>query len=218
MFQPSVPCMKTASARGVEPVQQKRGVTPDGYQDYRRLPARDDLSAVLICTTWVTHSRIAITAMRADKNAAIAVGGAASVEECWQLVRTSEETGNFCMLLENICYGKDELTLFHRERQGLFGEIVHVQGGHGGVDLLVLRAFAESALDGLAPPIDVYDTAAWMSITCLSGQSAAMGGMPVAIPDFTNGMWIDREPFRRGKYCLEEVCTESFKEIAEEPR
>ncbi len=376
--------------KGVELVQQKRGVTPDGYQDYRRLLARDDLSAVLICTTWITHSRIAIAAMRAGKNAAIEVGGAASVEECWQLVRTSEETGKFCMLLENICYGKDELTLFRMARQGLFGEIVHVQGGyehdlrdeiclgrenrhgrlfnfmnrngelypthqlgplakllrinrgnrfltlscmtsksrglhewilenkgagydlantaftqgdvtttmircahgetillvhdcclprpysrngriqgtqgiwmedgnriylqhsctrehewddfppirdrylhplwqeyeregvdeagHGGVDLLVLRAFAESARDGLAPPIDVYDTAAWMSITCLSEQSAAMGGMPVAIPDFTNGMWIDREPFRRGKYCLEEVCMESFEEIAEETR
>ena len=33
-----------------------------------------------------------------------------------------------------------------------------------------------------------------------------MGGMPVPVPDFTNGMWIDREPYRKGTYCLEEVC------------
>jgi hypothetical protein len=62
----------------------------------------------------------------------------------------------------------------------------------------------------LAPPIDVYDTAVYMSITCLSEQSIAMGSMPVPVPDFTNGRWIDREPFRRGKYCLEEVCHEFF--------
>jgi hypothetical protein len=32
--------------------------------------------------------------------------------------------------------------------------------------------------------------AAWMSITCLSEDSIAAGGAPVAIPDFTNGKWM----------------------------
>ncbi len=49
----------------------------------------------------------------------------------------------------------------------------------------------------LEPPIDVYDAATWMAITCLSEQSIAMGSMPVPVPDFTNGMWIDRAPARR---------------------
>ena len=44
----------------------------------------------------------------------------------------------------------------------------------------------------------------------LSEQSIALGSAPVAFPDFTNGMWIDREPIRRGKYCLDEVCNEFF--------
>jgi hypothetical protein len=82
--------------------------------------------------------------------------------------------------------------------------------GHGGMDYLVLCAFAESAIKDSKPPIDVYDTALWMSITCLSEQSVALGSAPVAIPDFTNGAWIEREPFRRGIYCLEEVCEEFF--------
>ena len=42
-------------------------------------------------------------------------------------------------------------------------------------------------------PIDVYDMAAWMSVTALSEQSIAMGGHPVPIPDFTNGAWIRRK-------------------------
>ena len=37
-----------------------------------------------------------------------------------------------------------------------------------------------------------------------------MGGMPVPIPDFTNGMWVDREKERRGEFCLSEVCDEFF--------
>ncbi len=41
--------------------------------------------------------------------------------------------------------------------------------------------------------IDVYDLAAWMSISALAEQSIALGGQPVAIPDFTNGMWIKRK-------------------------
>ena len=49
-----------------------------------------------------------------------------------------------------------------------------------------------------------------MSVTCLSEQSVALGGAPVAVHDFTDGLWIDREPYRRGKYCLEEVCTDFF--------
>ena len=35
-----------------------------------------------------------------------------------------------------------------------------------------------------------------MSISCLSEQSVAMGGAPVPIPDFTNGMWMERAPWQ----------------------
>ena len=87
-----------------------------------------------------------------------------------------------------------------------------VKAGHGGMDYLVLSAFVDACQFGSKPPIDVYDTAAWMAITCLSEQSVAMGGLPVPVPDFTNGMWIDREDYRRGVYCLEEVCEDFFTE------
>ena len=32
----------------------------------------------------------------------------------------------------------------------------------------------------------------------------------VAIPDFTDGRWINRTDVVRGKYCLEEVCEDCF--------
>lgn len=381
---------------GREIVEEKTGKTADVYLDYKELLARDDLDAVMICTTWITHARIAIDAMRAGKHVGVEVGGAASIEECWQMVRASEETGKFCMLLENCCYNRSEMALFNMVKQGLFGEIVHMQGGyehdlrdeiclgrenrhgrlvnfqhrngelypthqlgpiskvlginrgnrylslvsmasksrglhewivnnksedydladykfnqgdivttmikcangetvtlihdcslprpysrgyriqgtkgiymedgetiylegvshedkdhwthkweefyddgyidkydhplwkkyredgihaggHGGMDFLVLSAFAESVRLDDKPPIDVYDTATWMAITVLSEQSIAMGSMPVPVPDFTNGLWIEREPYRRGQFCLEEVCNDCFdaKELGE---
>ena len=67
-----------------------------------------------------------------------------------------------------------------------------VQGGHGGMDWLVFEAFFESIRNGEPCPIDVYDAASWMCISALSEESIAMGGHPVAIPDFTNGEWIRR--------------------------
>lgn len=72
------------------------------YLDYKELLKRDDIKAVMVATTWITHARIAVDCMRAGKHVAMEVGGAASIEECWQLVRTSEETGKFCMLLEKL--------------------------------------------------------------------------------------------------------------------
>lgn len=65
-----------------------------------------------------------------------------------------------------------------------------VHSGHGGMDWLVLRAFFESVKENKLPPINVYDAAAWMSISALSEQSIALGGAPVPIPDFTRGKWI----------------------------
>ena len=371
---------------GIEIVKNSENY--DGYEvrsylDYEEMLDKEELDALVVFTTWITHSKIAIAGMNHGLHVAMEVGGAASVEECWELVRTSERTGKFCMLLENCCYDRNEMAVFNMVKKGLFGEIIHCEGGyrhdlrdeislgrenrhgrlfnfqnrngelypthqlgpiskvlginrgnrflslvsmaskskglnqwikdnkgedydlygydfacgdvvttiircahgetitlthdcclprpytrnylvqgtkgifsdideaaacaiqgvtesthewtkfetirekydhplwakyekagvkagHGGMDYLVLSAFVEAVQHGSQPPIDVYDTAAWMAITCLSEQSVAMGGMPVPVPDFTNGMWIDREDYRRGVYCLEEVCEDFF--------
>lgn len=101
-----------------------------GYADYRELLARGDLDGVIIATSWSTHIEIAIAAMRAGKVPGMEVGGASSLQECWDLVRASEETGIPCMLLENCCYGRNEMMLLHMVKLGLFGELVHCQCGY----------------------------------------------------------------------------------------
>ena len=65
-----------------------------------------------------------------------------------------------------------------------------IKGTHDGMDWLEFEAFFDSVRNHRPCPIDVYDAAAWMSVPALSEESIALGGHPVAIPDFTNGKWI----------------------------
>lgn len=67
--------------------------------------------------------------------------------------------------------------------------------GHGGMDFFVLNAFVESVKRNIAPPLDVYDAAAWSALTPLSEESIAKGGEPQFFPDFTRGKWIKRKPY-----------------------
>jgi hypothetical protein len=83
-------------------------------------------------------------------------------------------------------------------------------GSHGGTDAIVMGAFIDSVKRQIPPPIDAYDAAAWMAITCLSEDSVALGGAPVAFPDFTNGLWINREPLIPNKYSLDKVFMDLF--------
>ena len=69
-----------------------------------------------------------------------------------------------------------------------------IRAGHGGMDSIEFRVFVDCLRQGKPLPIDVYDAAAWMSITALSAASVAAGGMPQSIPDFTSGKWVMRKP------------------------
>jgi len=61
---------------------------------------------------------------------------------------------------------------------------------HGGIDELMFSEFIRCVRENLPMPIDVYDAATWMAVSVLSEISIAKGGMPVEIPDFTNGKWL----------------------------
>ena len=98
--------------------------------DYKELICSDRVEAVLCFTAWETHVPISIYSMRAGKPVGCEVGGAYSVEECWELVRAHEETGTKFMLLENCCYGLRELMILNMVEQGFFGRVVHCDGGY----------------------------------------------------------------------------------------
>lgn len=104
-----------------------------GYADtegWKRLCEEADLDIVFICTDWLTHTPIAVYAMLHGKHVAIEVPAAMSVAECWELVDTAEKTRRHCMMLENCCYDPFALMTLNMEQQGVFGEIMHVEGAY----------------------------------------------------------------------------------------
>ena len=74
---------------------------PKEYRNYRELIADPAVDAVLIPTSWNSHLQIAEECLAHGKYAGIEVGGAASLDELWQIVRAAEKTGVSCMMLEN---------------------------------------------------------------------------------------------------------------------
>lgn len=99
--------------------------------DYKELFQREEIEAIVNCTSWQVHHRVSIAALEAGKNVAMEVGGANSTQECWDMVRAAERSGKFCMPMANCCYGREEMTLMKMAKEGMFGEVVHCQGGYG---------------------------------------------------------------------------------------
>lgn len=363
-----------------ERIEKEKGFKPFGTTDYREIFELEGLDSVYIATDWATHVTIAIDAMKHGIPAAMEVGGAYSLEECWELVDTYEKTGTWAMMMENCCYGEREMMVHNMVRQGVLGKIVFCSGqyahdlrdeigygtknrhyrlrnylnrncenypthelgpiakileinrgnrfvsmvsycsgsfgmkeyvkkhkdlhdelkgkefaqadvvktiittergelieltldttlpryysrgftvrgtkglyqedgdtvyldkpsfrkneweqkkfwgrgkryakkynsdiwkatteemlkaGHGGMDWHVLRAWVDAVKNGINPPIDVYDAAAWMSITALSEESMKNNGQTLEIPDFTRGKYKNREPLPESDYTIE---------------
>lgn len=357
--------------RSAEAVQSEQGHMPFMTTRAEEVLSRADVDAVLISTSWRDHISLSIDAMKAGKAVACEVGGAYSIQDCYDLVSTYEKTRTPIMLMENCCFCRQELLATAMARAGVFGKIVHCSGayahdlrdeiaygeinrhyrlgeytarnrenypthelgpiarllninrgnrmvrltsmsslsaglhtyvqdkeelaslrdvefaqgdifhtliqcengetillkldttlpryysreftvrgtkgfysmdgsmvfldgmkefwdptdairlyggnekdyeaqylpslwkditpeemesGHGGMDYLEFREFFDALREGREMPIDVYDMASWMVISCLSEESARLGGAPMEIPDFTNGAWRTREP------------------------
>ena len=104
---------------------------PEIYQEdeyaYEDLVSRDDIDAIIIATPWNWHAKMAVSAMNAGKYAGVEVPAAITIDECWDLVKTSERTGIPCMMLENWSFRRDNLAVLNMIRQGIIGETVHSQ-------------------------------------------------------------------------------------------
>ena len=110
---------------------RKKGLKlPNTTTDCEDIFNDPEIDAVFIMTYWEGRADLAIRSMKAGKYTAIEVGCAFDLSECYRLVDTYEETGVPLMMLENCCYGRDELMLLNMVKQGLFGEVVHCDGGY----------------------------------------------------------------------------------------
>ncbi len=137
----------------VAKVQEKLKGTPHKPDTYtgssyawKEMCDRDDIDLIYIATPWDWHVPMAVYGMEAGKHVAIEVPAATTLEECWQLVETSENTRKHCMMLENCCYDFFELMTLNMARDGFFGDIVHAEGAYIH-DLLALNFSKEGYQD-----------------------------------------------------------------------
>lgn len=116
--------------KGAELAAAVQKESPRIYEDYLDVIKDENVNTVIIATAWESHVDIAVAAMRAGKAVAMEVGGAYTLEQCYELVRTYEETKTPFMFLENCCFGRREMMVLHMVQKGVFGEIVHCSGGY----------------------------------------------------------------------------------------
>ena len=101
-----------------------------GETDYEKLMDRGDLDAVIIATPWDLHTAMSVYSMKAGKITGCEVPIAYTLEECWELIDTWEQTGTDCMMLENWSFRPDNLAVLRMIREGLFGKVTHVHCAH----------------------------------------------------------------------------------------
>lgn len=99
-------------------------------EEWKKMCDRTDIDLIYIATPWSLHAPMAVYAMNQGKHVCIEVPAAKTIDECWQLVETSEKTRKHCVILENCCYDFFELLTLNMARQGLLGEIIHGEGAY----------------------------------------------------------------------------------------
>lgn len=116
--------------KGADSVEKKCGKRPKEYIDYMDVINDENVNTIIITSAWESHTEIAVAALKAGKATAMEVGGAYTLEQCYELVKTYEETLTPFMFLENCCFGRREMMALHMTELGVFGEIVHCAGGY----------------------------------------------------------------------------------------
>jgi len=119
-------CRETIAESGKPAATEYTG----GLDAYKKLLDRKDIDAVIIATPWQFHCNQAVDAMKAGKYVGCEVIAGLTVDDHWEIVHTSEKTGIPYMTLENVCYRRDVMAVLNMVRQGVFGELVHAEGGY----------------------------------------------------------------------------------------
>lgn len=101
-----------------------------GLDAYKKLLERKDIDAVIISTPWQFHRDQSIDAMRAGKYVGCEVIAGLTVQDHWDIVNVSEDTKVPYMTLENVCYRRDVMAVLNMVRRGVFGELLHLEGGY----------------------------------------------------------------------------------------
>lgn len=97
------------------------------YEDVLKLP---EIEAVIIATPWEWHAPMCIAALEAGKYVGTEVVLGTTLQQHWDVVQAAEHYKGHVMMLENVCYRRDVMAILNMVRQGMFGELIHLQGGY----------------------------------------------------------------------------------------
>ncbi|WP_260703340.1 Gfo/Idh/MocA family protein [Edaphobacter flagellatus] len=119
------------AANLVEKDGQKRpDLYTSGPHDFENMLKRNDIDFAITATPWDWHAPVALFAMTHGKDVAIEVPGVVTLEDCWNIVNTSEKTRKHCIMLENCCYGYNETLVLRMTNQGRFGDLMYGEGAY----------------------------------------------------------------------------------------
>jgi hypothetical protein len=117
---------KTIAAAG----QPAPAVYNRGPRDFERLCETEDLDLVYTATPWEWHVPVMLAAMKNGKHAVTEVPAAMTIDDCWAMVDAAEKHRRHCVMMENCNYDRMEMMVFNIVRKGLFGELLHAEGGY----------------------------------------------------------------------------------------
>ena len=152
---------------------------------------REDIDLVFNATHWDLHAPVCLYALRAGKHAATEVPFAVNLDQCWELVETAEATGKHCVMLDNCCYDRTEMMILNMVRSGLFGELLHAEGGylHDLRELKLTDYYFDRwrAKHSVARNGDLYLRWFWWRINAWSEISAMISSFVLALAFFLAG-------------------------------
>ncbi len=104
--------------------------TGDNYA-YRNLLQTKNLDGIIIATPWEWHTPMILDALSAGlKYVATEVILGITLQDHWNVVNAAEVHNANVMMLENVCYRRDVMAILNMVRKGMFGELIHLQGGY----------------------------------------------------------------------------------------
>lgn len=100
----------------------------DAWKD---LVQKEKLDGVFIVTPWEWHKPMIIGSLEAGiKYVGTEVVLGITLQDHWDVVKAAEQHRAHVMMLENVCYRRDVMAVLNMVRHGLFGELIHLQGGY----------------------------------------------------------------------------------------
>ncbi len=98
---------------------------------WKKMLEKEKLDGVVIATPWEWHKPMVIGSLDAGlKYVATEVVLGITLQDHWDVVKAAEKNNANVMMLENVCYRRDVMAVLNMVRQGLFGELIHLQGGY----------------------------------------------------------------------------------------